>query len=256
MKFFYINNAQCTDCGRCGEACATGAIYVQDERRYINYERCNSCGSCLKACNVDAVTIESLDRVAREMDKIVENKEHIGRMENELIQLKHQIHIAGENLTKVVSMLPVAVFVADSKLRIVVAGQTLVRLLGAENKLAADVPKDLSGVNLETLLPEALMRQSKECLSSQQIFSMVTDISGKPLSFSVAPLSDGYLMGVVRELGDNSEVRDEVASKLREAIENQLATVQKIGFLLGEEISAVVADISSVIDIVEKGEGK
>lgn len=254
MKFFYINNTQCTSCGRCNEVCATGAIYLQDDRRYLNYDRCTSCGSCLKTCNVGAVTIENLDHVVREMDSLVEEREHAGRLENELIQLKEQVRISQANLQEVFEMLPLAVFVADEKLRIVVAGQNLVRALNLGGRLSQDTPKGLAGVGLRELLPDAMMRQVEDAASSGQIFSSVTEAAGRPLSFSVAPIAGGNLFGIARELGANSEVKDEIASKLREAIESQLATVQKIGFLLGEEISAVVADISSVIDIVEKGE--
>lgn len=80
MKFFYINNRLCTDCGRCSDSCPTGAVYVAGEARYINYDKCTSCGSCIRVCSAGAVTVETVERMAREIENTELYKARIQRL--------------------------------------------------------------------------------------------------------------------------------------------------------------------------------
>ncbi len=245
MKFFYINNSLCTACGRCTDACATGAIYPENDKHYINYDRCTSCGSCLRACNAGAVTVESMDRVTREMENVDSCREYIARLEYEQLRLREQLRTAGENLARVVGAMPDAVFVSDPRGHIVTAGAALAELF-----LLNQAPVQLEGMRLDALLPPEIMRMAESAAADKRDASLVATHAGKVLSVTVTPLEGGGLVGVVRNAAAGGVLGGEVARKITEAIEMQLATVQKIGFLLGEEVSAAVANLHSAVELL------
>ena len=50
-----IDEDACTGCGTCAEACAAGAIAVDDVAK-VDAELCTDCGTCVDECPVGAIT--------------------------------------------------------------------------------------------------------------------------------------------------------------------------------------------------------
>ncbi len=250
MKFFYINNSACTSCDRCAESCPTGAICVAGDRRFINYDRCNSCGNCLKTCSMDAVTLRSLDEVVAGMEKTEQHKNYIERLEHELILLKQQVREANGSMAAMIEGFPVAVFVADSRMRVVMAGKAFSGMVPPDPLAGSEGSAGLAGRDLGTILDNSALRGLEAMAAGRKAGSLLAEISGKQVSLSFVPLYGGWFMCALRDLADGGAIGHEVAVKLREAIEQQLATVQKVGFLLGEEMSAAVAGLSSVVEMI------
>ncbi|MEE9603156.1 MAG: glycyl-radical enzyme activating protein [Thermoguttaceae bacterium] len=49
--------ARCLDCGRCFEACDTGALWKDNGRRRVDQDKCTLCGDCAEACPSRALEI-------------------------------------------------------------------------------------------------------------------------------------------------------------------------------------------------------
>jgi Fe-S-cluster-containing hydrogenase component 2 len=52
---FAIEEAQCTGCGSCLDACPRGAIRITSGRASTDQRLCNECGTCVDACSALAV---------------------------------------------------------------------------------------------------------------------------------------------------------------------------------------------------------
>lgn len=52
-----VDEAACTGCGDCVEACPAGAIALMDGRAYIEPAACADCGSCAAACPQGAIVM-------------------------------------------------------------------------------------------------------------------------------------------------------------------------------------------------------
>ena len=77
---FYEN--VCIRCGRCVQACPTGAQELVDNERAICWDRCDNCGECTAVCPSMALRMigrwTSLDEVLREVEKDRAYYQHSG----------------------------------------------------------------------------------------------------------------------------------------------------------------------------------
>ena len=251
MKFFYINNRLCTDCGRCTDACPTGAVYAAGEARYVNYDKCTSCGSCIRVCNAGAITVETVERMAREMEQVELYRTRIQRLENEVAALNQHLRSLEEMVRRVIRLLPVAAFVTDKEERVVAANTALYSLVSALSPNAGRETETWEGRSLKEIFPDEVVRLMKTVAADDGDSGYVTRIGGRELSVTYTALGQGAWLGILRDLRDPVVLGEEVVRRLRGTIDRQLSVVQKVGFLLGEEVSEAVNNLSSVIRALE-----
>lgn len=54
-----VDESKCTGCGRCVNACLTGALQIANEKSKLVDERlCDGFGSCIAACPYNALRLE------------------------------------------------------------------------------------------------------------------------------------------------------------------------------------------------------
>jgi ferredoxin len=51
----YVDSGRCQGCGRCVEACPTGALWLEEGIAQIDQTRCTGCEACLAACPEKAI---------------------------------------------------------------------------------------------------------------------------------------------------------------------------------------------------------
>ena len=251
MKFFYINNRLCTDCGRCIDACPTEAVHVVGDTRYINYDKCTSCGGCIRVCNVGAITVETVEQMAREMEQVELYKTRIQRLENEVTALRQHVRSLEEMVRRVIRFLPVAAFVTDKEEQVVAANTALRNLVSDLSSNAGREIETLEGRSLKEIFPDEVVRMMKTVAVDGGDLGYVTKIGKREFSVTYTALDQGAWLGVLRDLRDPVVLGEEIVRRLHETIDRQLSVVQKVGFLLGEEVSEVVNNLSSVIRAVE-----
>lgn len=256
MKFFYINNSQCTDCGRCNELCPTSAIYSAQAKRYINYDKCTSCGSCLKICNAGAITVETLENLTIEMERVKLYKSRIKNLEHELLQARAETREIEKRFSDVVMNSPIATFVADRNNSIIIANGALTELLSLDSIMLAQMPGNLYGESLSNIFSQQTVRLIRMSAVGDQTQCQVVRVGERSVAISVSMLDNEVMLGFVRDLSDKTAVSEEIVTRLKETIDRKMSMVQKIGFLLGEEVSVVVNNLNTVIKIIEAAEVK
>ena len=256
MKFFYINNTLCTDCGRCSESCPTGAISFNDGKRYINPDKCTACGSCIRSCDAGAVSVETLEHMAAEMERTETYRNRIRRLEKELATLKERTDTLASCFDQLVMRLPIATFICSRGGKIAVANKVLPQLAGIAPLRLSDLPDNLAGENIFTLLPEEMSQMIRMSASADSERCYITELGGHPVSISLSPLAGEYVLGMIRDLREPNIATEQIQSLLQDAVERKMAMVQKIGSLLGEEASVEIDDLNTVIRILDSAEQK
>ncbi|MFZ7127895.1 MAG: DUF362 domain-containing protein [Desulfobacterales bacterium] len=53
-----IDEARCTGCGACVDACRYGALSLEEEKAAIDRDRCTGCGACMHECAFKALVVD------------------------------------------------------------------------------------------------------------------------------------------------------------------------------------------------------
>ncbi len=252
MKFLYINNDLCAGCDRCSGICPTGAIYVSGGKKYIDYDKCVSCGNCFRECLHHAISIEKIERITREIDRLDEHRMRIEHLERENRRLREESSALLSGFRTLIRKFPVAVALADGNGFVLCANPEFMELTGTGNgKNTSDAG---AYENLRQSLPSDLYDLvMNTARGGEDIDGKLVRLGKHPVSFSVYAVGKRDMAVVLlRELRSASVKGDEVVRRVKGSIDRQMSMVQKIGFLLGEEVSEISKNLDSVIKIAEE----
>lgn len=156
---------------------------------------------------------------------------------------------AMEILNAMLQKLPAAVVIVDSSLKIIRSNQSFINLLGKEAIEINEIIPELSGADLKTLLPQAVLQYFSYVLEyDDNISNKDIQFNEKLINLSIFSIHKNRIVGAVLRDLYAPEIRDEeVINRLNEVIDNNLQMVQKIGFLLGEEAAATEQMLHSII---------
>ncbi len=143
--------------------------------------------------------------------------------------------------------MPSGVVLVDEKLTIIESNARFVEIIGGDIKLVHEACPGLKGVLLEKTVPFHLM--FRNVLESGQSIEKRLRYEDKILKVSVFVIEEGRIVGgIVQDITQPAGQREQVVKKAREVIHNNLATVQKIAYLLGENAAESEVILNSIID--------
>lgn len=227
-------------CGACGfESCNDFAIAVA--RGLAKPELCLTYN--LRNQNEYIRTLKATNEKLAKTETALKESEKTARREQILAKE------ANEVVTTMLQKLSAGVVIVDENLKIVQANKRFIDTLGEDARLIDEVIPGLLGADLKTLLPYNFYNMFSYVLKNEE------DITNKDVKFddnvlnvSIFTIRSRKIVGaVVRDMQMPEVRREQIISRINEAINENLEMVQKIGFLLGEGASRTERMLNSII---------
>lgn len=160
--------------------------------------------------------------------------------------------VAHDKATVLLQRMPSGVMVVDENLRVVECNLNMARMLGEEAILIFENNTGLSGADVTKLVPFHKMFMTV-LNTGKDLIDRDVKLNGHFLKVSVFTVqSHKTVCAIVRDLF-NPEVRnDEIVSRTRSIIKENLGTVQQIAYLLGENASKTETMLNSILEILKE----
>ena len=156
--------------------------------------------------------------------------------------------MAHDKASVLIQKIPLGVVIVDQKLRIIESNRSFAHLLGEEAEMIFDVNPGMSGADLKKLLSYHKIFTSV-LLAGQDMVEHDIKENGKLLHVSVVSIQKSRIVcGIIRDLQSVDVRDDELIKRTRKVIRENLATVQKVAYLLGENASRNEAMLNSIIE--------
>jgi PAS domain S-box-containing protein len=150
--------------------------------------------------------------------------------------------------------MPSGFVIVDDSLKIIESNEAFAKLMGDDVALIADVNAGLKGADLRSIfsgheLFSSLMK------SGEESYSKNIEHNGKKIKITVFVIEKNKSAGaILLDLSMPDVKNDEVRKMAAEVIKENLDTVQKIAYLLGENASKTENVLSSVIRLLSENE--
>lgn len=159
-----------------------------------------------------------------------------------------------DRTTAMLQRLPSGIILADENMRIILANDTFIDMLGDELKSINDVIPGLIGAELKSLLPAAFFNLFSYVLSNDSnVLDKDIMLNEKLFSVSVFSVSKHKVVGaVIRDLYLPEVQKEEIVRRVTDVIDENLSMVQQIAYLLGEGASKTERMLNTIIDSYQK----
>lgn len=176
----------------------------------------------------------------------------VGRAEPEMC-VSYMRKLAQKKANGLIRVIPSGVVIVDARLSIVECNQNFARILGDEALQLWEAKPGLEGASLIKLLP--FYRYFQDVLDGADAIDRDIRCNNRILHATIFGIEKGaYAGGVFQDVTAPWVQKDRVVSQARKVITRNLAVVQKIAFLLGENAAETEATLSSIIESFEQSE--
>ncbi|MFN3554779.1 MAG: [Fe-Fe] hydrogenase large subunit C-terminal domain-containing protein [Bacteroidales bacterium] len=159
--------------------------------------------------------------------------------------------VAQNKASVLLQRIPSGVMIVDDNLKVIECNRNMANMLGEEVKLIFEAKPGLPGADVRKLMPfHKLFRTVLD--TGKDIIDREIRLNGSFLKVSIFTIQAHKIVcSVVRDLY-NPEVRnDEIVKRTRSIITENLETVQKIAYLLGENASRTETSLNSILEILK-----
>ncbi|RIH64402.1 PAS domain S-box protein [Mariniphaga sediminis] len=173
------------------------------------------------------------------------------KTEKRLEKAQESMEISSHMLHKI----NVGILMMDENQKVVDSNESFARLMGEETAELFDTIPGLKGADVEELVPEVIFKMLSSILSSgEDILERDIKYSEKLLHVSVVTLYKQKVVGaVIRDMSAPLLVRDEIINRAQRIKEQNIETVQKIAYLLGENAAETEELLNSIVESYRYG---
>jgi len=168
--------------------------------------------------------------------------------------------LAQKKANALIKAMPSGVVLVDASLRVVECNRAFARLLGPDAERLFDAKPGLEGADVRKLAPfwhvfETAFEEGAFPVGRPDTIAHDLKFAGRVLSGSVFSVEPGLVVGGIFQDVTVPWIRkDRVVSQARAVIRKNVATVQKIAYLLGENAAESEAILQSIIESFSPGQ--
>ncbi len=148
------------------------------------------------------------------------------------------------------------IVIVDSDLKVIDSNEAFAKLFGTEIEELYETIPGLHGADLKELVPDVIYKMfSSAMISGENLMERDLKIQNKLLHVSVITIYKQRVVGaLIRDMSAPSLVREEIISRAQRVNRQNLETVQKIAFLLGDNASLTEELLNSIIESYKYGD--
>ena len=142
------------------------------------------------------------------------------------------------------------IVIIDDNHKVVDSNESFAKLMGEETEELFQTIPGLKGAALQVLVPEVIFKMlSNLLMSGEENLERDFKFQNKLLHVSAVTLYKNKIVGaVIRDMSAPMLVRDEIISRAQRIIKQNIETVQKAAFLLGENAAETEELLNSIIE--------
>ncbi|MFP4065653.1 MAG: [Fe-Fe] hydrogenase large subunit C-terminal domain-containing protein [Bacteroidales bacterium] len=162
--------------------------------------------------------------------------------------------VAHDKASVLLQRMPSGVMIVDENLKVIECNINMARMLGEEVQMIYEVNPGLPAADVKKLVPfhrlfEQVLTSGKDLLDKE------FKLKNRLLKVSVFSVQTHKIVCAIARDLYNPEVRtDEVVKRTRSIITENLGTVQKIAYLLGENASKTETSLNSILEILTQND--
>lgn len=148
------------------------------------------------------------------------------------------------------------IIIIDSEFKVIDSNEGFAKLFGPEIEELYETIPGLHGADLKELVPDVIFKMfSSTLMSGETLMERDLKIQNKLLHISVITIYKHRVVGaLLRDMSAPALVREEIISRAQRVNKQNLETVQKIAFLLGDNASLTEELLNSIIESYQYGD--
>lgn len=156
--------------------------------------------------------------------------------------------LAQKKANALIKTMPSGIVIVDDKLKIVECNSNWAKLMGEEAEMLYDVKPGMEGAYLDRIVPfHKLFKNVLE--TSNDIIGKEINHNNAVLLFSIFTIEKNkFVGGIFRDITQPWVQKEQIINKAKKVIRQNLSTVQKIAYLLGENAAESEVILNSIIE--------
>ena len=172
--------------------------------------------------------------------------------EKRLAKAQESMEVSSQMIHKISA----GIVMMDREFKVVDSNESFARLMGEEIEELYDTIPGLKGADVSGLVPEVVYKMMQGVLNSgEEKSERDLRFANKLLHVSVVTLYKNRVVGAVfRDMSAPMLVQDEIINRARRINKQNIETVQKVAFLLGENAAETEELLNSIIQTYRYGD--
>lgn len=174
------------------------------------------------------------------------------KAEIRLERAKESMIISSHMLHKITA----GIVIINKDFKVIDSNESFSKLMGEEIENLYETIPGLLGADLNMLVPDTIYKMMSNIMASgEKSIERDVKFQNKLLHVSVVTIYKNRVVGaVIRDMSAPMLVRDEIIKRARTIVKQNIETVQKIAFLLGENASQTEELLNSIIESYQYGD--